>query len=240
MTGKMLIILPFWQGDKEQIVRLAHLLTDLTPAHSPAADLLFVSRFDATMPEAAMRYAARRFNIHQYRSKRREVGWPHGCNGTFIGAMEWLHAHVSSGKYPRFKGAFIAEGDSAPLQRNWLDILCAEWDRVNTKGSPVVAGPIIPAGGIDHVNGGGCYISTQRDNLDWLRTRLHRTLTAGWDWCLAGEFRKRGWASIPGMRSHWQSPPFTKERWDAERAGGTWWIHGIKDDSLTDFARKFL
>lgn len=239
MTGKMLIILPFWEEDKEQVSRLAALLTDLTPEHTPAADLLFVSRFDASMPTMAMRYAARRFNIHQYRSKRREIGWPWGCNGTFIGAIDWLHAHVVKGAYPKFKGAFIAEGDSAPLQRNWLNLICAGWDRVSAE-RPIIAGPKVEINDTVHINGGGCFISTEKNDLIWLREKLNRSLPGGWDWILSDDFKKKGWAFVSGMRSHWHSPPFTKERWDAERAAGTWWVHGVKDDSLTDLARKYL
>lgn len=239
MSGKILIIVPFWSGDVDQAVRLTSLLTDLTPVHTDLADILFVARFDTPMPEPAIRYAAKRFNVHRYTSRRKEIGWPHGCNGTLIGSMDWLYGHVASGKYPRFKAAFIAEGDSGPLSKDWLLKLHHSWDRA-TRNNAVIAGPVCVASGRKHINGGGCLLSASLEDQKWLRKHLHRSLTAGWDWALASAFEEKGWLDIPGMRSYWHSAPFTPERWSVEVNQGVWWVHGVKDDSLTLLARDLL
>jgi hypothetical protein len=239
MSGKVLIVIPFWHGDVDQATRLSDLLTDITTEHSDLADILFLARFDTAIPEPAVRYAAKRFNVHKYQSRRKEVGWPHGCNGTLIGAMEWLYGRVKAGTYPRYKCAFIAEGDSAPLTKDWLLRVHNTWDAA-AKKKAVIAGPIVNAGGIDHVNGGGCLLSASLPDQKWLNQILHRSLMAGWDWALAYQFEKRGWMNVPGMRSYWHSSAFDETRWHVERAQDVWWIHGVKDDSLTKLARKFL
>jgi hypothetical protein len=83
-SNKILITIPFWNGDKDQAMKLARLLADLQPVHSTTADVLFVSRFDTKHDKQTIDYVSRKFNVYYHVSQRREVGWPHGCNGTFF------------------------------------------------------------------------------------------------------------------------------------------------------------
>lgn len=239
-ANRILIAIPFWEKDKPQAIRLASLLTDLQPAHQNLADILFIARFDCPQVDPwIVKKVSRRFNTFTAVSKRREIGWPQGCNGTFFGTIEWFYHRKQSKKIPPYKALFIAEGDGSPIQENWLQRASADWD-VAAKAGAYIAGPMVNAGGREHINGGGCMISGDLDFLKWLNRGSARYLKAGWDFQLADMFRNKGWANIPGMRSYWQSGPFSDDRLSREAAQGVYWIHGVKDDSLTDLVRAKL
>lgn len=244
-SNKILITFPFWNGDKAQSMKLARLISDLQPEHSTTADVLFVARFDAKPDAATVDYVARKFNVYTHISQRREVGWPHGCNGTFFGSMEWFYYRVADGKCPAYKAMFIAESDGCPLYADWLQHLRMEWNKVNELKPVVVAGPLIKDGNPftqhDHINGGATFVSGDPEFLKWLVTNVSsHGINAGWDWFLSKEFEKRGWADIPSIKSYWRRPTFTEAEWLPEIKKGTVWLHGVKDDSLLEIARRKL
>jgi hypothetical protein len=77
--------------------------------------------------------------------------------------------------------------------------------------------------------------------LKWLVTKIGGTnVSSGWDWFLAREFEKWGWSDTPSIKSYWRRPSFTEKEWLPELKKGTVWLHGVKDDSLIELARKKL
>lgn len=242
-TNKILIALPFWSGDKAQSMKLARLLCDLQPEHSQAADLLFVSRFDAKHDRATVDYALRKFNVYTHTSQRREVGWPHGCNGTFFGSMEWFYYRIVDGKIPAYQAMFIAESDGCPIVEDWLPRLVLEWKKVNELKKVYMAGALLPdvVNNHPHINGGCALLSGDVAFLKWIVTQTaQHNVHAGWDWFLNREFERWGWADIPSIKSYWHRPPFTEAEWIPELKKGTVWLHGVKDDTLLDLSRRKL
>ena len=242
-SNKLLITIPFWKGDQAQAMKLARLLADLQEQHSTRADILFVSRFDCKHDKATIDYVSRKFNVYAHVSQRREVGWPHGCNGTFFGSMEWFYWKKESGQIPNYKAMFIAESDGAPLVDDWLGRLSIEWDKLNEMRKVYMAGAMIPdvVNNHPHINGGCAFLSGELDFLKWIVTRVGGIPTAaGWDWVLNKQFETWGWSDLPCIKSYWRMPTFTEEQWKPELMKGTVWLHGVKDDSLLDLARKKL
>jgi hypothetical protein len=245
-TNKILIVLPFWEGDRSQAMSLARLLADLEPEHSDYADVLFVARFDQKHDPDTVKYAARRFNVHTYVSQRRGVGWPLGCNSIFFGAMEFIYHKAAAGQIPLYKAVFFMGADTAPLCRGWIEKLSATWDSLNSKKQVYVAGHLIfaspNAGGRDHINGDALLLSGDLKFQKWLVKGVQDVRhNAGWDWALAGEFRRWGWAGIPFIRSEWQRlAPFTQTDWDRQISQGIFIFHGQKDQTLLELARKNL
>lgn len=234
---KILIAIPFWHGDKAQALVLARLIADLQQEHSQIADICFVSRFDTAHDRPTIDYVARKFNVFAHVSQRREIGWPHGCNGTFFGTMEWFQSKAAN-----YKALFIAESDGAPLVADWIQRLSLEWDKANEMKPVYVAGAYIPdKGGHDHINGGCNFISSDEKFLHWLVNKVGGiTISAGWDWALSEEFKKWGWADITSIKSYWRRPTFTDAEWTPELNKGTVWLHGLKDNSLLELSRKKL
>lgn len=239
-SNKILVVLPSCPLDKEQHIRLAHFIADLEKQHSEVADILFLTRFDTDPDLETVKYVSRKFNVHIYKSKRREVGWPHGCNGLFAGAIEFLLSMDKSQKIPRYKALLIVEADCVPLSRTWLAELSQMWDRVSRDRPVCVAGAYIPnMGARDHINGGCCFVSGNIDFLKWISQKLGR-LRAGWDWELAPQFQTRGWADIPAIWSHWRCGDKNEDETRGLMKTGVLLFHGCKGYGLLENARKIL
>lgn len=244
-SQKMLIVLMFWEGDKAQAMSLARLLSDLEEGHSTKADLLFVHRFDCSAPEAeTVRHVSRKFNVFVYRSKRRGVGWPSGCNSIFFGGLEWVYHKMAAKQIQHYKAIIGLGADSAPIEKNWLERLHQTWETRGNNGKKkiYVGGALVDGGGRMHINGDCILLSTDLTFLKWLAVGVGDiTVPAGWDWVLAEEFQKWGWENIKGIRSWWQRrTPFTETDWEHEKSIGTIFFHGQKDNTLLELARKKL
>lgn len=242
-TNKILICLPFWEGDRQQAMKLARLLTDLESQHSDLADFLFVARFDCAHDDETVRYVTRRFNTFTYTSKKRGTGWPNGCNSIFFGAMEWIYHKMSVGKIPNYKAIFNIGADSGPLRKDWLPKISAAWDSTVARRKICVAGPFLKGeqGNRDHINGDAILLSGDLAFMKWLAVKVgDMRVSVGWDWALAGDFCKRGWENFPFIKSHWRRPYMSHVDWDAEYNDGTVWLHGVKSDDLLDISRKNL
>jgi hypothetical protein len=244
-ANRILLVLPFWNGDKAQHIALARFIADLEPAHSEQVDILFLARFDAAPDDETIKYVSRKFNVHVYKCNRREVGWPHGCNGLFSGAIEFFHRMTRGGKIPAYKAMLIVEADCVPLSRTWLSQLMAEWDRVSREKYVCIAGAYIPnpnpadPRSRDHINGGCCFLSGDSDFMSWLFTRMGR-VNAGWDWILAPQFKTRGWADIPAIWSHWRTDDKNEAQTRELMKHGVLLFHGVKGPNLLENARKIL
>lgn len=242
VTNKILIMLAFWSGDRKQAFQLARLLADMEPQHSELADFLFVARFDDKQDPDTLQYVARKFNVLTHTSRRQETGWPRGCNGSFFGGMEFVYHKMAAGQIPRYKAIFNMGADSVPLDKNWLSNFCETWDSINRKQKTYIAGALVdPKGDHPHINGDATFLSGDIEFLKWLTIRASSgSANAGWDWYLASQFAEWGWSDMPAIISLWNTPTFESNRWDALTGAGIKMIHGIKDFSLINLARKKL
>lgn len=244
-SDKILITIPFWEGDRYQVEILVKLLADLQKNHSDRADILFVRRFDTKpLKPEIIKYVSRKFNVLQHRSARKETGWPCGCNGLFFGSLEYIYHMQTDGRIPQYKAFFNMAADVVPLRVDWIDYLQAKWDKLQKLQHPVkTAGAFLqgPEGTRDHINGDAMLFSTEPGFLRWLAKDVGGIrVRAGWDWVLAADFERHGWSNVEGIRSLWQTetmPRAVAEEWIAR---GVVLIHGVKDDSLLKHARSFL
>ncbi len=240
-SPKTLITLLFWDNDKAQAMKLARLLADTQAGHSTEADFLFVCRFDSTHDDATVKYVSRRFNTYTYRSKRRGVGWPIGCNSLFFGSLEWIYHKMAAGQVPCYKNVLVLGADTAPVSGDWLSSLRDCWDKLQSPSEVFVAGAMGEAGGRMHINGDCILLSGKLNFLKWLAVTIGDvTSPAGWDWILNDEFKRWGWANIPFVKSLWRKATFLEEEWGIAQNLGWKMVHGVKDDSLLDLARKNL
>lgn len=247
-TNKILITIPFWSRDRAQAMELARLLADLEPAHSEIADFAFVSRPDSKAADLEVSaHVSRKFNLYNVVSSRNETGWPNGCNGTFAGTLDWTLRGIYNAKLPAYRGIFICESDACPLTRDPIGFIHNEWSKLRLigRGTPCIAGALVPAGphGRAHINGGCCIIDADPKFLSWMVTCVGGAIASGrggWDWAMAEQFKMKGWADMPGIKSHWRRPTFKPEEWDSAIDNGIKWIHGTKDNSLINIARQKL
>jgi hypothetical protein len=91
-----------------------------------------------------------------------------------------------------------------------------------------------------HING-NCLISCEKKFLNWVTRRIGEIpIWGGWDYMLAGEFEKRGWANIPGMRSYYNSASFSEEQFTKMREEDLIWVHGDKSGDLIKLGKLFM
>lgn len=243
-SKKILLSLPFWAGDKRQSLKLARFLADLQPSFCDYADVVFTARFDAKHCKETIAAVSRKFNTFTHTSGRRQTGWPLGCNGVFLGMIEWFYHKKAAGQIPNYRAVLNLESDVVPLVRDWLPRVIAAWDELNAKAPVYVAGALLPGNGPgvrDHINGGCCMMSGDMKFMQWLALRASNfNSKVGWDWALAHDFKARGWGNFPGVRSFWQTPSFSETDWANAVTNGDWIIHGVKNDDLLDMSRRKL
>lgn len=231
---KILLALQFWRGDKDQAMALARLIADLCPAPCEDADFLFVSRFDCNHDLDTVKHVARRFKVHQYVNRRRGTEWPHGCNDLWFGTMDWAFTFGEAKRIPTYKAILTFEADSCPLSPNWISELSAQWDRLRPAK---VVGPLLQHPG-EHINGNALF-SGDKEFLHWVARKVGGcTPAGGWDYVLRHEFKKRGWADCPPMKSFWKTPTMTEPSFLDLVSQGVVFLHGVKDDSVLKHVRK--
>lgn len=245
MVDRILILLSYWKGDRAQAMLLARLLADLEPGHSKSCDFAFIARRDCKHSAPDINYVSKKFPAFTGISARHETGWPLGCGGLLFGAVDWCMKGIHNGKLPKYKAILNLAADTCPLVNDGLAYMHAEWDRLSKKGVKI-AGAMVGGNARcvsgKHINGDCTLFSADPEFLFWFAKQAGTTLRrgGGWDWLLAPQFELKGWSNIEGIRSDWKRPTFRPEEWDGYRAQGIRWLHGTKDNSLLELARKKL
>lgn len=237
-SNRLLIALTYWEGDRKAAEKLATFLADLEPEHTDRADFLLAHRFDCPAPNAQLvQHLSRKFNVFVHKSDRCAVGWPQGCNGTWASTMRWVKKGIESKVCPAYKAVFCCEADGGPCVRNWIEEMSLEWDNAEAQRPTYQAGPLvtIPA---QHING-NCLLSCDPKFLKWV-ANFEGNLTGGWDFVLAHQFRRWGWANIERMRSYYNTPMFSAAQYLQMRKERLIWVHGDKGGCLIDYGRKSL
>jgi len=238
MADKILLALQFWGGDKIQAMRLARLIADLEPRMSDKADFLFISRFDCTHDTEAIEHVSRKFKTftHVNRS-RRETGWPAGCNGLWFGTLDHVYALGESKRMPPYKAVLTFESDGFPLRPDWISRLHEEWDAANKKKPVCALGAMQTSPGL-HINGNALFSGDKQFLYHVARKISGCAPHGGWDYILAPEFRRRGWADCSKMRSWWNYPTMPHETFEDLLRQDVVFHHGTKDDSVVRHVRQ--
>lgn len=245
--NKILIAIPYWEQDKSQAMRVARLIADLESRHSDHADLLFMSRFDcAPADKPTLDYVSQKFNTYSKVCRRRGTGWGSGCNDLFFGVMDWVYENGIDKRIPAYKAILSFEADSCPLSPYWIGALSAAWDVSQTGRKPVkVFGPLLlepphpqMPKGISHINGNAMYAGDMTF-LKWISRDIGGCSPhGGWDWILAPDFYRKGWADCPLIKSWWRHKNMTPEIHESLTSQGVVMMHGFKDDSVLNLVRR--
>ena len=240
MSNKILIALQYWEGDKAQASALIQYLADLEPRHSDLADVLLVNRHDCvTIPGSVALQVSRKFNLWQYSAPRGNTGWPAGCNSLWTNTIRWVESMSAARRIPRYKAIFTCESDGCPVFPDWILRMSQAWDLANRPKPVCVAGPVVYAPA-EHMNG-NLLVNGEATMLKWvLRTVDGLKANVGWDYALSPQFKKRGWANIPGIVSWYATRGYTLEKFHEAQRGQLIWIHGVKDLSLIELGRRHL
>lgn len=155
---KLLIVLQYFDGDKEAMEDLALLIADLERVRNNQADILIFRRHDAGEFSIGVIEKLRdKFNkVHYERSRRRDAkGYPFGPNQmwsdlvTMMGQMRQWHQNYY---------AFLPlESDCVPTRPGWIGELVEEFRIAKAKNFAAVGH--IHSNPIEHLNGVAIYDS---------------------------------------------------------------------------------
>lgn len=129
----ILIVISYWDGDRDLARQMAALMADLQPHHvGRAAEVLIVCRQDSMIDQSIVEKLKTRFTVRTRVAGSPLRGWPGGCNGMFGSAC--IHISQSLNAYDCF---FWMEADCVPMYCNWFADLHGEWVR-RPKGTHIV------------------------------------------------------------------------------------------------------
>jgi hypothetical protein len=231
---KVLLAIQFYNGDQTAAEEVARLIADLTPRHRKDVDFMFASRFDCDVSPRIVDYVSRKFDVFSHKGRRREIGWPAGCNALWFDTMAKVYEQSRAKKMPVYDWILTFEGDTAPLCPDWVDKLNAEWVAANKERRVDVMGALLPAP-VLHCNGNALFSG----RLPFLQHLAEKVLgcssRAGWDCILAPMFKQFGWHGSNQMICQWNRyGNIIEEELDYWLNEGMVFHHGIKNPSLLD------
>jgi hypothetical protein len=155
---KLLIVLQYFDGDKEAAEELALLIADLERVRNNQADIMVFRRYDAGEFSVGVLEKLRdKFNkVHYERGRRRDAkGYPFGPN------QMWADLVTMIGQMPRWYENYYAflplESDCVPMRPGWINELIEEFRVAKTKNFAAVGH--IHSNPVEHLNGVAVYDS---------------------------------------------------------------------------------
>lgn len=153
---KLLIVLNYWNGDRDMALKLADLIADLEPSRNMKADFMFHRRFDAEkMPSALKDRLSEKFEVvHDIKCRRMNaVGYPYGPNEMFYDLVE----RMNNREYQMDYYAFLnMEADCCPLSPDWIDKMIEAYDEAYHERKSAT-GHVVTHASMTHLNGVAIY-----------------------------------------------------------------------------------
>ena len=142
---KILVVIPYWDGDRVQAETTALLAGDLLEKRSESVSLCFLHRMDSQQPRPkVVDKAMEKFDkVLVRRCGRSGSGFPHGCNEMAYFILAWP-AHDPK-LFKDFDATLILESDCVFTRKNWDTELVEEWVRCVAAGK-TICGNIIHNG----------------------------------------------------------------------------------------------
>lgn len=231
---KFLLALQYWERDKKIAGDCIKLIADLEEKHNAEVDVMLCCRFDCTHDKQVVEHISKKFDTYTHVSRRREVGWPAGCNALWFETVTRIYELCAAKHLPRYSGILTFEADCAPLRPGWLELLWADWDRAKVK----FMGNIVPAPA-EHMNG-NLVLSGDTEMLRKLATKIMGCApSGGWDFLLASVFKQAGWYGTDTIRSEWERhTKWTMAELETQITAGLLFHHGCKNSTLKDLVRQ--
>jgi hypothetical protein len=149
----LLILMPYWEGDRKQTEDLATLLADIEPTLNGNASILFLARRDAKPiePSVLARCKAKFLNASLLYCERHCSGYPYGPNEMFYYSLSAMFK--LRGKYTAWLNL---ESDCVPMRKDWIVELLSRYNKSVASGK-VILGNILFDHPTPHVNGVAVY-----------------------------------------------------------------------------------
>jgi hypothetical protein len=230
----IVLCMQYWEGDKQRALSVARMIADLQAEKDDRFQFMFLRRFDATpVDDETIGYVGRKFDILTHTCRRKEVGWPAGCNGMASDALMLAQEKWNTGDWKRVTGVWLLESDILPLYRNWLYRIEREWKMALEDGKLVMGAWSPHHSPVGHINGNMLFHPSLCDRVKGLEGSAPHI---GWDVYHAQRLHRHAWKSNQ-MLNLYRGTNVTEA--DIYAPGTRYaFVHGIKDDSGLHIIRR--
>ena len=233
----MIVALQYWAGDEAQALTLARLIADIEPRRREDAILVLTRRGDCPESEEARRTQAHcsvKLSTMLLQSPRTEIGHPAGCFGLWAGTVGRLAQLHQVGLIPwEHSAVMTCEADGGPIHPQWLNRVIKAHKQTlaqNLRVTGAVMDEPVP-----HVNGN--LVLELGVFTDYPSLEISPPMVA-WDLHHAKVLLRETRACNVILNAYgtrdWTRGCLTP------LARETAWVHGVKDDSVYQYARWAL
>lgn len=221
-------------------MEVARLMADLEKKPRTDCELIFAHRYDFVGPgNTARSHCEKKFTVSSYQTHTRWFGWPAGPNGMardcLLEAARRLEQNSGYWWSPEDM-VLLLEPDACPITPDWLDQIYADWLVARAQAKIIMGSWRNSGGQYGHINGNCCVIpafATIIDVKQWINQDV------AWD-CTLVPFLKDRWHVSGLFKNAFQTAHMTEEEMVKPEVGirKPALIHGVKDSSVLDHARK--
>jgi len=226
----ILIVVPYWTGDRAQAMELCRIVAGFQTVHvGNAAHVMLCSRQDCPMDNEMIYMISRKFNTLTYKTNSPLRGWPAGPNGMFGSAM----IHISNNLVDKYECVYWMEPDATPLCANWFTNLVNEWRTRHPSANIMGCRSDCHGDGTgDHITGCAVY----HTNIARIFPALTYCDNVAWDYLHRARIVAMG--KHTNLIENWykakNAPPGILDRINV----GVNIVHGYKDNSLTNLVKN--
>jgi hypothetical protein len=226
--------------DMAQALELAQLIADIEPKRREDGEFFLVYRKDTPLwiEKEFAKIAAKKFQRSRAcQARNHETGWPAGPN-MLAGSAFMEMSLLKRAGICQNEAFLLFEPDCVPMQKNWLDQLSAEWERVKGLGKEAFGHwHDLPDNGL-HMNGNAVWkTSFYDDHPQW----IIGSGCQGWDYFFREQFLPISMDSNL-IFQHWNRHGISMQEFEGMTKNGVTpaWFHGVKTPDARQHARKLL
>lgn len=227
-TKKLLLVIQFYEGDRDDAEQLALLIADLERTRNHQADIMLMRRADSRVlnPTVKAKLEQKFDVVHQHTCRRTDAkSYPMACNQMWSDLVTLLPRTMP---YATDYYAFInLETDAVPTRPGWIGELITEWEAAKLAGKAAIGH--IHNDPVPHLNGLAVY------SVDlFQRVGGNRLMGANAQTCYDIYFSKMILPlaqETPLIFFSYRQPTITPDELFAARKGGIapCLYHGVKD-----------
>ena len=233
--GRFVIALQYWDGDRDDAIRLARFIADIEPCWNDRVTMCFVRRHDATpIDQQTIKYVEHKFSVNHHVSPTHKAGYPDSPNIMAVALIREA-ARRYHGQWRDVMGVMLLESDSVPVKRGWLVDLIDEWQVALGHGRLLMGAWKPTCGPHGHINGNMVFHPSLADTL-----KLPQCPSViPWDTFYPPIFR-RVWAWTGLIANFYREVCCTDQFLSTPECGAKppVLIHGVKDDSAWNYAER--
>lgn len=237
--SKFLIAVPHYDGDRALAIRMLELMAEIETRGRKDVRLFIVNRGKGIQHhELSLRFHAVFKDVWYEQFVGPEEGHPSACNAMARMIFERLATYHKRGEWSDVECMLFMEPDCVPCKKDWIQQLLDSWEARVLNGKLVMGCLRRDAVDTPHINGNAVYSPEVGCKFDWEPTK---SAAIGWDSAMAAQFKDH-WSCTGLIVNLWKEANIPDSRMEENPFSRPQMppclIHGVKDDSAYNFARR--